>query len=80
MAKYILHIKQKWFICMFSFMKSSSFVNICEKITNQHSKFLLYYQMVYYFIRGGISATLSKFDLWIHAWLEVSRCEFVENT
>ena len=59
-AKYILHIKQKWFICIFLFTKSSVF--LCEKssvllrgkITNQHSKFLLYYHMVYCFIRGGI--------------------------
>ena len=40
---------------MFSFMKSSAFLYILrEKITNQHSKFLLYYHVVYCFIREGI--------------------------
>ena len=34
---------------------------MCEKITNQHSKFLLYYHMVYCFIRGGIKLQ-SKHD------------------
>ena len=59
---------------MFSFMKSSVF--LCEKIlsycvekssvllrrkiTNQHSKLLLYYHMVYCFIRGGIKLQSKK--------------------